>query len=179
MANEDGTSAQPRSKRKSKRVRYFYLEGDQLHKVLSTNRPQNLMVAWNFTQGKRVSYVLSDVRKRMRKAYTQDDVAKMFGRHPVRIDKTMRSGNVRLPQRIYTLDGNRRPGKYMFSEKDIYELHDYMMTVHRGRPRKDGRITPSGLPSKVELRAMLNTDTALYVKNEDGEFVQVFKENDW
>lgn len=179
MGASEGTSAQPRSKRKSKpRLRYFYI-GQELHKVLRVNRPQNLVVAWNYTEHKRVVYIWSEVRRTMKKAYSLQDVAKMLNRHRVRLENHLLSGNVRLPQKIYSLDGNRTPGKFMFSEKDIYELHDYMLTVHRGRPRKDGGITAGNLPSRVELRAMLNTDTALYIRNESGEFVQVYKEKDW
>jgi hypothetical protein len=53
------------------------------------------------------------------------------------------------------------------------------LTVHIGRPRKDGRVTPGRMPSKAELRALMRHDTMTYVKNADGEFTPVWKEVDW
>lgn len=176
MASDAGTGAKKRRKRSS-RLRYFYLD-NQLHKVLSVNRPQDLVVCWNYPEGKRVGHVWSTVRKTHGKAYTLAQVSEMIGRHRVIIENYILKGNIRAPQRAYNLE-TKKPGAYYFSEKDVYELHDYLLTVHRGRPRKDGMITPSGIPSRAELRAMLVTGYATYIKNEEGEFVQVWKENDW
>ena len=44
------------------RLRYFYLNG-LLHKVLRRSRAEDLMVAWDYTNGKRVAYNLTDVNK--------------------------------------------------------------------------------------------------------------------
>lgn len=178
MADEVG--AVPKRRRRSKRLalpRYFYLDSN-LHKVLRTNRAQDLVWAWHYVEGKQKVYPYSEVRKKHGKAYSIVDVSEMIGRHRVIIENYILDGKIRAPQRIYAL-GSRKPGAYYFSEKDVYELHDYLLTVHRGRPRKDGMITPSGIPSRAELRAMLVTGHATYIKNEKGEFVQVWKENDW
>lgn len=177
MAVENRTGARPRRKRKPK-VRYFFLEGE-LHKVLAINRAQDLLTAWHYREGKTVAYVWSDARKRMGKAFTMQQVSQMIGRHRVNIEWYILRGNIREPQRIYALDGTKKPGKYMFSEKDIFELHDYLLTVHIGRPRKDGKITPGKMPSRAELRGMVNHDTVMYVKTDDDEFVPVWKEPDW
>lgn len=162
----------------NKRVNYFYLNSD-LHKVLRVLRAVDLVEAWNFREGKRKSYVWSDVRKRMEGAFTMQQVAAMIGRHRVHLENYVLDGKIRTPQRIYSLDENRVPGKYFFSETDVMELHDYLLTVHRGRPRKDGRITPGIKITKAELRALMRHDTVTYVKNADGEFTPLWKEVDW
>lgn len=177
MAPKERNGSQPRGKRKQP-LRYFYLDSN-LHKVLSINRAQDLMVAWNYPEGKRVAYVYSDARRRMGKAYTMQQVAAMVNRHRVQIAMYIIDGKIRPPQRIYSLDGNKKPGKWFFSEKDVYDLHDYLLTVHIGRPRKDGQIRPGRTCSRAELRAMLQHETVLYVKNSDGEIVPVWKEIEW
>jgi len=50
------------------RLRYFYLNGF-LHKVIRRSRAEDLVVAWNFHEGKRVAYSLTDVNKNKQHAY--------------------------------------------------------------------------------------------------------------
>lgn len=164
------------AKRKSPRL--FYMNGE-LHRALHINRPGNTITAWNYPQSKRVMYLYSDFRKNFKRAYTTGQVSKMINRHVVNIEIYIGRGEIRPPQKTYSLDGERRPGKYYFSDDDIYALHDYLLTVHKGRPRKDGAITPWNLPSRAELRAMLNHEVVTYVKLDDGSFVPTWKEEIW
>ena len=70
-------------------------------------------------------------------------------------------------------------GKYFFSEKEVLDLHDYCSTVSVGRPRKDGLVNSSGLPTRSEVKSMLKETSTLYIKNDSGEFIPVWKENVW
>ena len=167
-----------RTPRPKRRVVYFFLEGD-LHKVLSANRSTNLVYAWSFPKNKRVMYIYSDMRKRMGKAYTLTEVSKIVGRTRVTIYRYMQDGKIRWPQRGSFSSTATKHGTYYLCDQDIYDLHDYLLTVHRGAPRKDGMIVPRGTPSRMELKAMLEHETALYVKDKDGEFIQVWKEAEW
>lgn len=176
MGSKEGKRTRAGQRRRP--VRYFYLD-DELYKVLWINRPGDLIIAWNYKEGKRMAYVWSDVRKRMGRAFPVGEVSKMINRHVVNIEKYILEGKIRAPQRLYSMDEKRTPGKYMFSEKDVLGLHDYLLTVHYGRPRKDGRITPGKMPSRAELKAMMQHDTMVYVKTSDGEFAPVWKEVDW
>jgi len=176
MATDKRAGTRHRSNRK--RVKYFYLNSD-LHKVLRVTRAEDFVEAWNFSEGKRVGYSWSDARKRMETAFTLQQVAEMIGRHRVQIQNYILYGNIKAPQRLYTLDENRKPGKYLFSEADVMDLHDFLLTVHIGRPRKDGQITPGRIPSKAELKAMMRHDTMVYVKTQDGGFTPIWKEVDW
>jgi hypothetical protein len=178
MAMEDGKTPRQRRNRKSTKLRYFFLN-DDLHKVLSVIRAQDLVICWNFPQGKRVGYVWSDVRKRHGRAFRMQEVSKMIGRHRTNIERDILAGNIKKPQRIYTLDGKKRPLYYFFSEDNVFDLHDYLLTVHIGRPRADGKITPKQMPSTAELRAMMRHDIITYVKTDGGEFIPVWKEQDW
>jgi hypothetical protein len=163
---------------KKKAILYFYLNGD-LHKVLSVRRAEDLTICWNFPEGKRVTYIWSDVRKKHGRAFKMMQVSKMIGRDRTNIERDILAGNIKAPQRSYTLDSKRRPLNYWFSEDNVFDLHDYLLTVHIGRPRADGKITPRNMPSKAELKAMMRHDIITYVKTEQGEFVPVWKEQDW
>jgi hypothetical protein len=166
------------TKAQKKAIRYFYLSGD-LHKVLRVVRATDYVEAWNYPQGKRVGYVWSDVRKRMEKAFTLKEASSIIQRHRVQVEKYILAGAVKPPQKIYALDGTMRPGRYMLSESDILDLHAYLLTVHRGRPRKDGQITPGEMPTRQEIKAIMREEVETYVKTADGRFVRAYRENDW
>ena len=162
----------------SEKFLYFYLNGN-LHKVLHRNRANNLLIAWDFVEHKRIAYSLVDVIKNKKKAYTISQAAKLIGRSPDTIKRHWRAGEIRKPQHIYTLDERRLPGKHFFSENDMQDLQDFFKNVHRGRPRKDGLITSSNIPSKAELEALMRNEKVLYTKNNEGDFVPVWKQPEW
>ena len=160
------------------RIRYFYLN-NRLHKVLRRSRAEDLIVAWDYQEGKRVAYSLTDVNKNKQHAYPMSQVVKIIGKHEDTIKLQMYKGNLKYPQQAYSLNGNKTPGKYFWSEDDIRNMHDFFKTVHRGRPRKDGRVTPGDMPSRAEVEATMRQENILYVKNEDGTFVPVWKAPEW
>lgn len=169
-----------RRKRKSenKRWNYFYLNGD-LHKTLETRRSENMLVAWCYPQNKRVAYVLSDTYKHRQRAYTIGQVAKIIGKHTDTIRRHLREENIRMPQAAYSLDGTKRVNRYLFSDEDIREMHDFFKTMHIGRPRKDGTNNPGDLLSIPELEALLRNEKVLYTKSADGEFIPIWKTPEW
>lgn len=162
----------------SKVFRYFFVNQD-LHKVLRKSRGEDLVVAWNYRQGKRVAFSLIDLQKNMQHAYSLTQVSKMLNRNTMILRKYIWEGAVPEIQKTYSLDGNRSPGVYYFSEDDIRGFHDFLLTVHIGRPRKDGKVNAAGLPTRSELEAMLRQEVLLYVKNSDGEFTPVWKQPEW
>jgi len=165
-------------KNTSAKILYFYLNGN-VHKALHRNRADDLLIAWDYNEGKRVAYSLTDVLKNRKGAYTVPQAAKLIGRSPDTIKRHWRSGEIRKPQQVYTLDEKKTPGKFYFSEDDMRELQDFFRTVHRGRPRKDGLITSSNIPSKAELEALMRNEKVLYAKNDEGQFVPVWKAPEW
>lgn len=164
--------------KRRRNIRYFFI-GSDLHRVLRIVRATDLVEAWNYREGRSVAYIWSDVQKRMGHAFTLQQVCKMIGRHRVQIENYILAGNIKTPARTYSLDGNRSPGKYMFSEEDVLGVHDFLLTVHIGRPRKDGKITPGRMPTKTELRAMMRHNLVTYVKTDTDEFTPVWKEIEW
>lgn len=163
---------------KGKRWNYFYLNSS-LHKTLETRRSEDLLVAWDYKESKRVAYVLSDVYKRRQRAYLPHQVANMMNRHIDTLKRHLRNGDIRKPQAAYSLDGQNKIIQYMFNEEDVREVYDFFRTVHRGRPRKDGRVVQNHLPTKAELEALFRNERVLYTKTDDGEFIPVWRQPEW
>ena len=172
-----GMAKQKRAKNK-RRVLYFYLN-DNLHRTLQVNRADDTIIAFNFVEGKRVAYNYTDVQKNRKHAYSISEVARLVNRHVDTIKRHLRSGEIKKPQQAYALDDNTKLGRYYFTDEDIKQVREFLRTVHIGRPRNDGSITASNIPSKTELEALLRNETVLYAKDKDGEFVPVWKAPEW
>lgn len=164
MASEEGTGKNVR--KKSRTLNYFYLNGN-LHKKLHINRPQDTIVAWCYPLHKRVTYTYSDVLHSKEPAFTTVEVGKMINRSRVSIERAIINGDIEAPQKTYGLNERKNGFAYYWSEKDVLAAHAYFSTVHRGRPRKDGLITPGLMPTVRELRAMMRGEEILYVKQGD------------
>lgn len=166
-------------KRKPPRRGFYFFLGGTLHKHIHINRPSDLITAWNFGEHKRTAYSWSETRKRMRPAYRTGAVVEMLNRSRVTLENAILRGDIREPAKPYTLDKERRPGMFRWSEELVMEARDYFSTVHHGYPRKDGLITPKAIPTRAELRAMMEQGVVTYVKTSTGEFIPTFKEIVW
>lgn len=153
-------------KNKSKPLTFFFFDGD-LHRKVHINRGSDVITAWNYPKAELKKYVYSRVRRDGQKAFTTTEVGEFVNRKKRSIKYAMARGDIPMPQQTYTLDEERRPLTYYWREEDIMELHAFLTTVHKGRPRKDGRVTPSNLPSASEVRAMIRQGTVLYTKSGD------------
>lgn len=158
-------------KQKLKPLNYFFFQ-DELHKKIHIQRSADLITAFRYSDGQMVKLIYSDVRSNGRQAWSTADVGRMIKRHPLSIKMAIKRGDVKAPQMTYSIDENRNPFKYMWSEAQIMDLHDYFASVHIGRPRKDGMITNArGLPNRKELRAMLRSQPIMGYQDEDGKFI--------
>lgn len=164
MADDSRRKTSQRTKRTS--VTYFYLN-DDLHRKLQSNQGRDLLVAWNYPRGKRVTYHYTDWLKRYQPAFTTKQVGQLLNRSRDTINNALESGAIERPQMTYGLDENQNPYKLMWSEKDIMGLHEYLAGIHYGRPRKDGFINPKSLPTPRELRAMIRNEEILYARQGD------------
>lgn len=161
-----------------RRILYFYLN-NALHRTLQTNRADDTIIAFNFVEGKRVAYNYTDVKRNRKHAYSISEVAKLVNRHIDTIKRHLRSGDIKKPQQAYALDDKTKLGRYYFTDEDIKKVREFLKTIHIGRPRNDGQITASNIPSNAELEALLRNETILYAKTKDGEFVPVWKAPEW
>ena len=154
------------NRRKSlKEVRYFFLN-EKIHKTLSLSRAKDQLIAWSYVDKKRMLYTYSEVDKNMGSAYSIVQVASMLNKHRVTIQDYILEGKIRSPQKIYPIGSNSEDSwyKYMFSDKDILDLHQYILEAGHSK----------NVPSRAELLALLKHSFILYTKTVDG-FVPVWK----
>jgi hypothetical protein len=159
-----------------KRITFFFWD-KQLHKVIRINRPANLVDAWSFEEGKRVSILYSDFRTKAKPAMRGTEAAAILRMSKRSLYKAWQEGNINAPVKSYPI-GNPESDRYIrwWGEHNIMEAHEYFLTIHFGRPRKDGTINPrQTLPSRAELRARLNNEITFYVQSDEGEFVPVWE----
>lgn len=169
-------------RKKSKQLRYFYLDhpehGPLLHKSLHKNRGTDVIITWCYPLEKRIAYTYSDVRKNMEPAFTTQEVCKLVNRTRQVVEYALIDKEIDEPQYTYALNENRGKYKYMWHEKDIMALHEFLSSVHRGRPRKDGLITVVNLPSARELRAIIRQQPIMGYLDTEGNFTPTWLAED-
>jgi hypothetical protein len=154
----------------------FFLNG-HLHRVLHTGRAKNELTAFDFIDGKIKVYPYSDVQRRKQNAIRVNQLADMLNRHRKTIHRYIQEGSIPRPQQEYAIHTGK-PGAFFFSEDDAMAVRDFLSTIHYGRTRADGKNTPYKVPTREELRAMIDSGKILYVK-EDNEFVPIWRAQNW
>lgn len=175
MDSQDGNKKRTRAR---PRVKYFFLDGE-LYRSLHINVPKDIITAWNYPRYKRVKMSYRFIKSRAEPAFMTREVEKFLNRKRLAIENAILRGDFEAPYKTYRLSDPSKPYAYLWSEKDILAAHDYFSSVHRGRPRKDGLITPMAMPTKAEVRAMMRGEFTLYEKLEDGTFVPTWKAEDF
>jgi DNA-binding transcriptional MerR regulator len=111
-------------------------------------------------------YVWTDVQRRMQQAFSITEAAAIFNKHRMTIDEYIREGMIKAPQRTYNIENNS-PGKYMFSEDDMLDLHEFIVE-RRGNHAMN----------RQEIEALVRSNRMLYTEV-DGQLVPVWKERNW
>jgi len=155
-------------------AKIFFINND-LVRVLSANRGQNIIYVFNLTKNKEQSMLLSDFKKHRKRAYTVIDSCRLLNKSPSQIRLHIRNGFINPPKGILA-DGERSyTRKSYYSEDDIFAIRNALSTIHTGRPRKDGKISNSML-TEQELRARMGDALVLYTRTKDGDFIPVWAE---
>lgn len=156
---------------------YFFLEG-KLYKVLRQDNANDLMTVWDFEADGMAHLVLSDAKKKLKAAYDTVEVAQLLNRNRAKIQDYVLKGAINPPIKIHVHGTNATGGQWgrmKWSEDDIIALHDYLLTVGGGRPRKDGTLYAGArLPSRRELLALMRQQPMFYMKTANGEMVPVW-----
>jgi len=148
-----------------KKFLYFFLN-QKVHKVIKVSRAKDELIAWCYPDKKRMLYAYSEVEKNMEKAYSLIEAGKVLNRHRVTIEEYVLQGKIKKPQKVYPISNpDSEWSKYMLSESDILDIHQYIIDAGRTRD----------LPSRSELQALLKHNLILYTKTVDGRFVPVWK----
>jgi hypothetical protein len=160
---------------------YFFLDG-KLYKVIRQDKGANLLTCRDFNDegklGKVVTFILSDAKRRMKNAYDTGEVAGMLNRNHAVIQTYVNKGFIAEPVQIYPKGRNANGTPFFvrkWSDDDILALHEFLLTLGAGRPRKDGvQYSATRIPTRQEVLAMLRNQPSFYMKTSSGEFVPVW-----
>lgn len=179
MVDKDGKAQRDGKpvKKSTAPPRVFFL-GGELHKRLFVDRGNDLVRCWNYPQDKVVTHSWANTRRLMQPAFSTGQVVKLLNRSRVSIEVAILEGNIRKPYRSYSLP-NKKPNKFFWQMHEIMEARDFFANRHIGYPRNDGMITAKAIPTRAELRAMMEHGITTYVRTSDGEFVPMYKEILW
>lgn len=155
-------------------AKIFFLN-KKLVRFISVNRGSNIVYLYNITDQKDQTMLYSDFKKHRKRAYTVIDTARLLNRSANQIRMHMKDGNIKPPMGILPGGVRSHTRKSYYSEEDIFEIREFLCTVHIGRPRKDGRVSNNVL-TEQELRAKMGDALILYTRTKDGEFIPVWAE---
>ena len=160
---------------------YFYLDGD-LYKILQLVKASDYLTAWNYHKNGMEEFILSDVKRRAEPGFRADAVGEMVNRTGITVRDVYQEGHIPRPKKTYPLgDGKFTPLLYsavVWSKEDVYRLHDHLMEKHKIKERTEKSTGVSGrrdIPTRAELRAVLEHGTVYYVEDSDGKMVKVWK----
>lgn len=152
---------------------YFFLD-EKLYKKIRVVKSENYVVAWSYEDEKRVWITYSVVRREATPAYKLRDVSKLIDKTQSLILSYVKRNLVEKPSgRLYTVR-NKIPGEYMWSEQDILDLRDSLFELapknKYGEPYSNFKLI-----SKAEILSRMRKDASFYVKDENGEFIKVWR----
>jgi hypothetical protein len=152
----------------------FFVD-EKLVRFVNSNRGANIVYLYDIVNEKEITMLLSDFKKHRKRAYLVSHTAKLLGRTHMQLNKYVRQGLINPPVGAVAGGKNVFRKKAYYSEDYIFTIREIMSTIHRGRPRKDGRISNSVL-TEQELRAKMGDALMLYTRTKDGEFIPVWSE---
>lgn len=154
----------------------FFLDG-RLVRVRHSSRATNIVYLYDYLDDKEKVVLYSHFKKHRKRAYLLGDACKILGRSRNVLKRYLKKGLINPP--VYA-SADQTPAlqkRCYYSEDDLFDIRAAMATIHKGHPRKDGRITPSNVLTEQELRARMGDAIMLYTRTEDGRFIPVWSEN--
>lgn len=176
MAEQNGNSISKNGQWQVEPSKSIFFINSDLVRYVTSNRGQNIVYLYNITQNKNQTMLLSDFKKHKKRAYTVSDTARLLNRGPAQIYRYINEGLIDPPTGANP-GGERSFTKLSYySEDDIFKIRDAMSSIHRGRPRKDGKVSNKSVLTEQELRAKMGDALMLYTRTKDGDFIPVWSE---
>lgn len=151
----------------------FFLN-KKLHRKIKIVKSEDIAVAFCYPDEKHHQYFYSMVRREFQKAYSIARVSELTRRPVAEISKLLKNKLIDKPSGFEYHITSRRPKGLRWSQDDVLELRDRLYEL--APKQKDG--FPNSvfkLSSRAELLEAMNGDTSYYVRNEDGQFIRVWK----
>lgn len=168
---------------------FLYINGE-LYRKLQTNKSDDVYMAQNCRTKRIQTFSYKVVRDTHEIAYNTKEVSTILGRSPASIRKTIKQGHVspqkqsyntfkgiqevNLPDIVNGTTTNTGRCEYYFTPEEVHEIRDYY--AHGMQYARSGK---RAVPTKQELRSMMEHSVVLYVKAKDGSFVPTWQAIDF
>lgn len=148
---------------------WFYIDG-RLHKRISVDRSNDVLKCWDFTEQRPVVYALSSAKLRMRPCFNTNQVGALINRNPHRIRHLLADGELKEPMKAcYPGRPIVQSTRWRWSEDDVMAARDYFA----------GKRHTDNIPTRRELRALMNQEDILYIQQGDGSFAPTWRAKDF
>lgn len=146
------------------KARPYFFWNDRLHRVIRIHRPANLVDAWSYDEGKSVSILYSDFRRKAGRAVTTTEAAEIMHCSRMTIWRAIDDGGIHPPQYGHILDGSPERPRPWWGEKDLLALQQYL-AERRGK---------QDYATKAEIIAKMTGANILYAKDDQGGYIPVY-----
>lgn len=156
--------------------RKVWFLGDDLVSIEAKIPAQGIVKLKNWNKNKIMFMSIPEFKRTRKKAYTRKEVAELLNYAHVTL-RDLSQAKI-IPGGVPRAPENEDPLGYWtyYKEETIYTIREILAGRTRGRPRNDGLIINSKVPTESELSAKLNKAYMVYIKTEDGTFVPTFPE---
>lgn len=170
-------------KRKAEKVihknsKYFFLN-DILHRRFAINRQTNLIVAWDFTNHVKVTYMYSDYLKKRQPAFTIGEAGKLCNRSYWRTYHVIFKELEMTPHKAYNPGKDTDWYQYYVSPEQVMVIYDYYASVRQGIKQtghgKRWLKESDSLPLRQEVLGAMNLHATHYIEDEEGNLIPVFR----
>lgn len=152
---------------------FFFLHG-KLYKKLNYIASEDMLIVWSYDKECKMTFNVFEVRRHNQKAYRINQVAELIQRKPDEIKDLINRGLADRPIGQSYHITSRKPSIEFWSEDDIIALRDRFYDLTK-KTKEGIPYTKFKLVNKSELLAKLRGEEAVYVRNEEGEFVRIWK----
>ena len=151
----------------------FFLDGS-LHQKVKTIPSENILVAWNYPREERSHYNYQQARRRFQHAFDVKQAADLLEEPLVKIKRLVINNILSRGSGVSYTIATRRPSTVYWSEDELLDMRAELFAIAKknvyGEPYAGFKLI-----SEAELLYKIRGGESYYIKNDDGEFVKVWR----
>lgn len=151
----------------------FFLDGN-LHQKIKTIPSENILVGWNYPREERSHYNYQQARRRFQHAFDIKQAAELLEEPLVKIKRLVKNNILSRGSGVSYTIATRRPSTVYWSEEELLDMRAELFAIAKknvyGEPYAGFKLI-----SEAELLHKIRGGESYYIKNDDGEFVKVWR----
>lgn len=153
----------------------WFVNGDLVH-VEHIMLSEGIVTLWNFNKDKRMTMTLTEFKRKRVRAFSVLETSKLLNYNRKSVPRLVVQGILPKPTGSSPGGATAFHIRAYYSQDQILTARKLLAQTHQGRPRKDGHISNSKVPTEQELRVALGDAMLVYVMDRQGNYVPIFSE---